>query len=171
MLGVRPVTIPVNVALSICAAFVRTKSSADSISMPAGLSGLEAVATLRSGLPVLKIRPPNAGVASINAVPTTTIQKIAFCEGDNPKSVPMPLSRSFTTDPFSGAGNNLYATNIPMTCFYRNYKDLGKLLPVDLRQGVRIADRCLSKGRRCDEIVAAQSMAAHVEGRATAGAQ
>jgi len=66
---------------------VRTKSSADSSSIPAGLPGRDAMPILLSGLPVLKIRPANAGVASIKSVPRTTIQssvlsrRTSLCKG------------------------------------------------------------------------------------------
>src|SRR6476659_8969210 len=55
---------PVNVALVSCVGEVRTKSSADSISMLPAELGREAVAAMPSGIPVVKKKgSANAGLA------------------------------------------------------------------------------------------------------------
>ena len=71
---------PVKVALVIDVVEVRTKSSADSISILPPEDGLEAVAIRPSGLPVLKKKelPALAGQGRAHAASTVaTIQKFA----------------------------------------------------------------------------------------------
>jgi hypothetical protein len=74
---------PVNVALVIEVECVRTKSSADSISNGAPVSGRVAVAIFPSGSPVLKKKGASAAAGTAESKPITETEIASFaCDID-----------------------------------------------------------------------------------------
>jgi len=71
MIGVAPVRRPVKVALLSAVLLVKTKSSADSISIFPPLLGRDAVAIFPSGLPVLKKKGVAAAGVAVRSSGTT----------------------------------------------------------------------------------------------------